>query len=303
VEPANNLFGSYGLFASAMPMRPYAFGYQHKMMAAYTFYGKGKGRYIGDKASGHVRNPAEILVLQGAMRPHPELQAILDGLLQKSSLLKTGESTATVGTISAPLQLDYMTLHARVEPDMQKHKMCPELKVINLTDIFAFIEEKWKEPPVSRIFMPINRQYLELEGDIDGTLANSANDTMQLTAKEKKQKLGKNKINWIAVENLKALNRARDEGLWGGRVKVLEFGARALQGTSYAKKPSTAGAMLNFFIGVPAKIFIGTEVSSFSHDILATRFFRGYHENYKYFPGGLMDWTPPGTNDPPGFQC
>jgi hypothetical protein len=72
-------------------------------------------------------------MLQGAMRPHPELQAILDRLLQNSSLLALGQSTSTAGTLSAPLQLDYMTLHARVEPDMQKHVMCREKKVLNLT--------------------------------------------------------------------------------------------------------------------------------------------------------------------------
>ena len=285
-EPRSDMFGTYGLFVSATPTRPYAFGYQHKMMGAYVHYAKGKGEYIGPKGSGHQRNPAEILMLQGAMRPHPELQAILDRLLQNSSLLDQGQSTANTGTLSAPLQLDYLTLHARVEPDMQKHVMCRDKKVLNLTDIFGFMEEKWKDPPVSRIFMPINRQYLELEGDLS-----------------RKKKRGKAEVNWIAVENLNALNRARDEGLWGGRAKVLEFGTNALEGTSYWNKPSTAGAMLNFFIGVPAKVFIGTEVSSFSHDILATRFFRGYQENYKYLPGGLMDWTPPGTRDPSGFQC
>lgn len=303
-EPAHNWFGTYGLFASHKPMRPYAYGLQHKLSSAYMRYGQGKGAYVGDKeTTGHLRNPAEILMLKGAMRPHPDLQAILDGLLQSVSLLEDGKSTATPMISSAPLELDYMTLHARVEPDMQKHIMCRNKKVLNLTDIFDFMEKKWKDPPVSRIFMPINRQYLELEGNIHGGLPRG-NFTMQLTNREKlEKKKAKKKINWIAVENLKALNRARDEGLWGGRAKVLEFGAGALEGTSYASKPSTAGAMLNFFIGVPAKIFIGTEVSSFSHDILATRFFRGYTENYKYLPEGLVDWTPPGTSDPPGFAC
>jgi len=322
IKPANDQFGTYGLFASPSPIRPYGFGYQHKLMAAYVHYGKGKGRYIGDVSSGHLRNPAEILMLQGAMRPHPDLQAILDGLLQNASLLEPGASssvpstTTTIqmenqSTLPPPLQLPYMTLHARVEPDMQHHVMCRDKKVINLTDIFRFIEEKWKDPPVSVIFMPINRQFLELDGDIYGnstTGSNNGSSTIfQLTPNEKKRRTGKNKntINWVAVENLKALNRARDEGLWDGRVKILEFGANALQGTPYAKTPSTAGAMLNFFLGIPAKIFIGTEVSSFSHDLLATRFFRGYKENYKYLPEGIVDWMPPPgtTNDPPAFQC
>jgi hypothetical protein len=323
LTPPAGWFGTYGLFATPKPQRPHGYGFQHKLMAAYTHYAKGKGRYTilsndnttTTTAKSSRRNPAEILMLQGAMRPHPDLQAILDRLLIRASLLQPNESTATSnyddvgndGSSTVPLQLDYMTLHARVEPDMQKHKVCRDKKVLNLTDIFEFIQAKWKDPPVSTIFMPINRQYLELEGDIYNQANSSRNGNgakMNLPGAEKKKKRKSGQqINWIAVENLKALNRARDEGLWSGRAQVLEFGASALEGTSYADKPSTAGAMVNFFIGVPAKIFIGTEVSSFSHDLVATRFFRGYSENYKYLPSGLHDWTPRGTVDPPGFAC
>jgi hypothetical protein len=107
-------------------------------------------------------------MLQGAMRPHPALQAILDRLLIRASLL---HDSSTVPL----LQLDYMTLHhARVEPDMKKHKVCRDKKVLNLTDIFEFIQAKWKDPPVSKIFIPINRQYLELEGNIYNQAANSS---------------------------------------------------------------------------------------------------------------------------------
>lgn len=302
--PIAKWFGTYGLFASHKPRRPCAFGYQHKLMTAYSRYAKGKGGFAADaSASGSSRNPAEILMLKGAMRPHPSLQAIIDNLLRQTYLLSPDESTAVSSSLMAkPLQLDYMTLHARVEPDMQNHQVCREKKVLNLTDIFEFIERMWPEPPVSKIFMPINRQYLELEGDIDGSSNSSAKMTLPVNDKKKKR-LGGGGVNWVAVENLRALNWARDVGLWHGRAKVIEFGANALDGTSYADQPSTAGAMLNFFIGVPAKIFVGTEVSSFSHDLLATRFFRGYSENYKYLPSGLHDWTPAGTVDPAGFGC
>ncbi len=302
-SPAANWFGTYGLFATPKPKRPYAYGYQHKLMAAYTFYAKGKGPYASNLKSntGNHRNPAEILMLQGAMRPHPDLQTIIDRLLIQASLLPPNQSTAAFESTTRPLQLEYMTLHARVEPDMQKHRVCRDKKVINLTDIFDFMERKWSEPPVSKIFMPINRQYLEREGDIYNHGDKGTRNRPKVDKKKFLQE--KRKINWIAVENLQALNRARDQGLWGGRAKVFEFGAQALNGTSYADKPSTAGAMLNFFISVPAKIFIGTEVSSFSHDLLATRFFRGYSQNYKYLPDGLHEWTPLGTIDPPGFAC
>jgi hypothetical protein len=50
-------------------------------------------------------------------------------------------------------------------------------------------------------------------------------------------------------------------------------------GTKFEQQQLTTGSLLDFFIGVNAKIFIGTEVSSFSHDLLATRFYRGMIEN------------------------
>ena len=249
------------------------------------------------KATASHRNPTEILMLQGAMRPHPNLQEVIDRLLIEAWLLPPNQSTAVSNSGAYP-QLDYMTLHARVEPDMQNHPVCRDKKVINLTEIFDIMERRWRDPPAAKSFMPINRQYLEMEGNIEGGVPPQTKQR-----KNPKRTSDSQDINWIAVANLQALNHARDYGLWNGRAKVFEFGANALNGTRYANKPSTAGAMLNFFIGVPAKIFIGSEVSSFSHDLLATRFFRGYTQNYKYLPEGLQDWTPPGTIDPPGFRC
>jgi hypothetical protein len=51
----------------------------------------------------------------------------------------------------------------------------------------------------------------------------------------------KSKRNRLAVHNLKELNRAVKHGLWGGRVKVFEFGSNALKGSEYESRPSTAG--------------------------------------------------------------
>ena len=171
---------------------------------------------------------------------------------------------------------------------MQRQRVCVPQKVLNLTNIFEFMEATFPDPPAARVFMPINRQFLEKEGSEETVRAN--------------HNAGK-ETNWIAVENLKALNRARAEGLWGGRALVFEFGANVLKETKFHDRPSTAGAILNFFVGINAKVFIGTEVSSYSHDLLATRFYRGMMENYKYLPDGLHHWTPPGTEDPPGFHC
>lgn len=257
--------------------RPYSSKKQNHLFGMIQRYMMGKGPMLQD---GH-RRPEEKLVFAGAMRPHPKLREIIERC-QKS--LEDGDGDGGGG------KSEYMTLHARVEPDMQKHGVCRDKKVLNLTQIFDFIEEKWPEPPVRNVFIPINRQYLEQEANEE--------HVNTLIARNKTDQ-----VNWIAVENLRVLNQARDDGLWGGRVKVIEFGEKVLNNTDYSRTPSTPASLVNYHISIGAKIFIGTEVSSYSHDLLATRFYANSMENYKYLPDGLHDWTPPGTEYPPGHMC
>jgi hypothetical protein len=115
-------------------------------------------------------------------------------------------------------------LHAKVEPDMQRHPVCRDKKVLNLTGIFEFMVFRWKDPPASHVFMPINRQLLENE-----------------VKREKRKNKGTDSI---AIGNLKALNRAQDEGLWGGRAKVFEAGAPALMGTKFEQGTIDDGVTL-----------------------------------------------------------
>lgn len=304
LDPSN-----FGYKAKATQTRPYGFtGTQ--LFGRYMHYVQGKGILHKD----HRRNPAEILMLQGALRPHPALQAVVDR--SKNYLLKQASSSKS--------SFRYMTLHARVEPDMQKHPLCRDKKVLNLQDIVDMIESKWKVPPVDAVFMPINRQYLEKEGTLPKNFKNNT-------------KRDDTAINWIAVDNLQLLNRLTNHGdsedgkslsgMWNGKVSVVEFGSEALGGTVYGHRPSTSGAILNYFLGLDGHIFIGTEVSSFSHDLLAARFFRAFNNsdssaaaqvssggesdsgrnlrnnNYKYLPGGLEEWITEDMVDPPNFHC
>jgi hypothetical protein len=278
------------------PTKPYGFmGKVTALMAGYERYAKGLGKYT---YHGH-RDPAEIAMFQGALKPHPDLQIIID-------------------RASKRLGDNYMTLHARIEPDMQRHGVCKKYKVTNLTDILQFIYHTFPEPPehISTVFMPINRKLLEKEGTThphpdDNSISFEKDPDNNNNNNTNKKKT----INWLAVENLQVLNRLVEQGMWDGRVQVLEFGSNAVQGSKYEKHFSTAGAILDFFLAINAKVFIGTEVSSYSHDLLATRFFRTHTSssistqttnpthNYHYRPDGLHDWTPPGTVDPPGFRC
>ncbi|KAG7345705.1 hypothetical protein IV203_033236 [Nitzschia inconspicua] len=247
--------------------RPAYWGSQQLVMSGFMRYSKGRGPYIGPRKSA---NRADILMQREALRPHPNLQAIIDNVLASVS----GNDGK---------KLEYMTVHARVEPDMQRHKVCRDYKVYNLTEIIRFMEEQWPEPPVSAVFMPINRELLEQEG---------------YPNKEEPEK-----TNWVAVENLKALDDALENGLWGGKVKVFRFGANVMKGTKYEKRPSISGSMLAYFVALQGKMFVGTRVSSYSHGLVTNRFHRKDLENYEYLPDGIHQWTPPGTRLPPPFDC
>lgn len=312
------------------PTRPY--GYTQpgtRLVLSSVLYGRGKGRYVpkpldlseqNQKEEILVRNPAEILMLQGALRPHPALQAVVDR--SKEHLRERAHRGGIARSAPTKSSFRYMTLHARVEPDMQKHPVCKDKKVLTLQEIVDMVESKWPEPPVDAVFLPINRQYLEEEGTLPEGF-----------------KKGDGGINWVAVRNLKLLNNltnridAKDGksvgGMWNGKVPVVEFGSEALRGTVYEHRPSTSGAILNYFLGLDADIFVGTEVSSFSHDVLAARFFRGFNDsdttinsqsingetlkivgkknlrqnNYKYLPDGLHQWITDDMESPPGFSC
>jgi hypothetical protein len=317
--------------------RPY--GYPKgstRLAASYQHYVKGKGKFANTPVPENSsppppnstttndndnidivrnrrpsrRNPAEILMLRGALRPNPALQAVLDGLL---------------------LPVPYMTIHARVEPDMQRHPVCRDKKVLRLSEVIEMIEERFPTPPrnIRAVFLPINRQYLEREGTVVGvdlaistaaadsetgesrpqdSLDNTCRPTNGSTATTTTLAMDDgSKTNWIAVENLSVLNRLRHcGGMWNGTVPIVELGSDALDGTVYSFRPSTGGAILNYYAGIDADIFVGTEVSSFSHDLLAARFFRGRRDagdNYRYLPTGLEEWVTPDMADPPGHLC
>lgn len=255
------------------PENPYFLDNQPYQFAKYKEYSVGAGKFSRPV----FPNPIDLTITMGGLRPHPELQELIH--------------TFMVSTLHDDDVSSYMTLHARIEPDMQVSSFCPEKKVLNLTDIFQFLEDSFPTPPVKYVFMPINRQLLEKEGTLRTTEnVNATNST--------------NAINWMAVHNLKALNDAINFGLWNGTVKVFEFGANALQGTRYEQRASITGSVINFYLGIRGKIFVGSEVSSYALDILKHRFYRNMTTtNFKYLPNGLEDWTPPGTVQPPGFQC
>jgi hypothetical protein len=234
------------------------------------------------------RNPAELLIIKGALRPHRDIQKVIDRHVTK--IENGSKDYMTVCQVFAshfyeamllhkndnPLTFCSSTqLHARVEPDMQFHVYCPDQKVRNLTEIFDMIEKQFPVPPADKMFISINRKQLEENGGMDPYYGE----------------------NQLAVENLKALNKAVAKGLWGGKVTVFD---------KEPPTPETAGvigAIIAYFISLQSSLFIGTEVSSFSMDVITTRFYRGIKSNYLYQPDGLVLATPESADRPPRFQC
>jgi hypothetical protein len=151
-----------------------------------------------------------------------------------------------------------------------------------LTDIFDMLEQTFPAPPAPMLFLPINRPMLEKDAVVRQNI---------------------DKTNWLAIDNLQTLNRAKTHGLWNGTVRVFELGSTVLNGTKYENTPSTIGAMMNFFLAIESKVFVGTRTSSWSNDVTASRFYRGQLKNYEYLPDSLELWTNSNMTNPPSFLC
>jgi len=224
----------------------------------------------------HVRNPVDELIRGGgALRPSYGLQTIMTNILESHDTFNH----------------TYIALHARIEPDMQKHSSCREIYEGNLTKIFQLLEDHFIHPPAQSLFIAINRPALESEAVIPTTPIENRTREEKLAA--------------LAAENLVALNNAIDYGLFGGTVKVFEGGVATVVNTSIFKGfPDISGAIIDFYLAIEASIFIGTPVSSFSSDIVATRFYEDRSKkNYFYDGQKLWNATTTMTLKPPPFVC
>lgn len=239
--------------------RPYAFGTQPQLFGQFKRYTYGKGPLIPKEGRRRLNDEKNIAE---ALQPVPELQLLFQTRLK-----------SVIG--NEP----YMALHARVEPDMLRHVMCQDKKEQSLEMLFHSIEKMFPEPPAQRLFIALNRKILE--------------DEVQ-----NPPPMNDNVTNALTVANLNTLNDAVRYGLWGGRVKVFELGVNAIKGTSFHKYPIIMASLLDYTVAVDSKIFIGTEISSWSVDVAKTRHFLQKGDNYRYRPNSLEVWT-----GPPEFHC
>uniref|UniRef100_A0A7S3QEQ1 O-fucosyltransferase family protein n=1 Tax=Chaetoceros debilis TaxID=122233 RepID=A0A7S3QEQ1_9STRA len=300
--------------------KPYAIG-AHRNMAKnrYMQFAKRIDKSLGSTGlnSGSEDEDEQFSVYRhivtGALRPHPEIQHMLDEFLQQHGLKvryrgqdrgqKQDESQSQSQSERKNNGEDFVVLHARVEPDMYIHRMCKDKKVVNMTDIVEMVHAYYPEPPASTVLLVFNRFMMEQEAN--GTKIDD--------------------MHKITVHNLNVINHMVENGLWGGQVRVIEVGSKVVElhnmnastSDTSAQNESTAssrggyyghfstivGGIMNFFLALDAKIFIGTEVSTYSTLNINSRFYRGERQNYFYRPGGLHWVTPVNGTKPHRFVC
>ena len=226
----------------------------------------------------HKSKPEELKVYQtiikGALRPHPFLQDVID---------------RTVNELSGTNQKGFMVIHARVEPDMARQQVCVDKKVYFMDNITDMIYRKFPEPPVETVLIVFARALLE---------------RMEQIAQRKRRR--RKHIEKVNRYNLETINDLIKNGMWGGRVKVVEAGSHLVENAGdpfYKRFSNIAGGIVNFFLAVHSKILVGTEVSTFSTLSMNTRFYRDERENYFYRPEGLHWVTPPESEKPHRFVC
>lgn len=209
-------------------------------------------------------------IAKGALRPHPAIQEIINHL-------------------EDGLNHDFMAIHARIEPDMLVHPLCRQIKVNNVSMILDMIYEKYPEPPVKNVLLIFNRPLTEAR--VSPKYTELPEDLKELS-----------KYNLAVIDDLVK------NGMWNGTVNVKESGANMVldmlaDNPVYMKYNSIVGAVVSFFTALNSKIFIGTEISTYSTLAATSRFYRENRENYFYYPTGLLWVTDLAATKPPKFKC
>ena len=117
----------------------------------------------------------------------------------------------------------------------------------------------------------------------------------------------RNKKNILAVHNLNVINELIASGMWDGRVKVHEAGSSlAIKSRHpiYSKYSAIVGGIIDFYLALEAKFFIGSPLSTYSTSLVKCRYFRNKKLNFFYKPEGLGWVTSPDHKAlPPFLSC
>jgi len=85
---------------------------QKEMFQTYKIFAKTLDSEVHDESTASIENMGiHKTIMQGAFKPHPEIQSMIDGFVAANMKADGGKK-------------GFMVLHARVEPDMQNHPVC-----------------------------------------------------------------------------------------------------------------------------------------------------------------------------------
>ena len=168
----------------------------------------------------------------------------------------------------------YITLHARVELEMMEH-----------------ICGSGMEKNLSKIVEQVNKLYVGQPGHVKSSLS-----ALLIAVSRGGMELTNNYRNspfrTIANDNLNTLNRITQNAS-NAILPAFECGETVLQ-QFYAANPSIPDhgtllqSVINFYLAVSSEIFVGVAQSSYSTDILTTRYWLGKgSSNYRYTPNGI----------------
>ena len=187
----------------------------------------------------------------------------------------------------------YMALHARVELEIMGH-LCGNNMEKNLTAILERVlqldetltsSEDKNRKHISGLFIAVSRAGMEVKGT-------TTYEKFRHFADENLQTLnivtGQNTSETLAADNTRQLFRVLQKNL-----PVFECGGRFVE-NFYATHPDVPShgallnAVINFHLAVYADYFIGVKGSSFSTDVLTTRYWLGKGDtNYRYTQTGI----------------
>jgi hypothetical protein len=166
----------------------------------------------------------------------------------------------------------YIALHARLELEMMGHP-CGAGMEKNFSRILEYVYDLYKDglenSSLSGLFIAVSRSGMEERGT-------------RLYSRFRS----------FADENLQTLNRVTQPG-HGNVLPVFECGEEALR-QYYLSNPaapdhgSLLQSVINFYIAVSSHVFIGVSGSSYSTDVMTTRYWLGKGAtNYRYTHDGI----------------
>ena len=193
------------------------------------------------------------VILKGALRPHPFLQAIID---------------KTASNLGGDDGQGYMVMHMRVEPDMLQQRTCVDKKVWHVDNITDMVYKQFPEPPVKTVIV----------------FARALIETMEAHTKAKETR---SEIEVVNRHNLDSIQDLLENGMWGGKVKVVEAGSAMVEASGdpfYKYYSNIAGGIVNFFLAIHSKILVGIEVLTWSTLSMNSRYYRDMKDSLFYTP-------------------